>query len=107
MKKDASSAKSQKLAFGCPYSAMPNAELEALAVEQIREQRRLMAADEAVYEEWLRASNNPDTPADIMKNLQDEYLTRQGKAEAQQEQLSSILDLLGYVPEVSDDSRND
>ncbi|WP_407809893.1 transcriptional repressor TraM [Staphylococcus aureus] len=42
-----------------------------------------------------------------MKNLQDEYLTRQGKAEAQQEQLSSILDLLGYVPEVSDDSRND
>jgi len=42
MKKDASSAKSQKLAFGCPYSAMPKAELEALAVEQIREQRRLM-----------------------------------------------------------------
>jgi hypothetical protein len=107
MKKDASPAKSQKLAFGCPYSSMPKAELEALAVEQIREQRRLMAADEAVYEEWLCASNNPDTPADIMKSLQDEYFARQMKAEAQQEQLSSILDLLGYVPEVRDDSGDD
>lgn len=86
---------------------MPKAELEALAVEQIREQRRLMAADEAVYEEWLRASNNPDTPADIMKSLQDEYLARQMKAEAQQEQLSRMLDLLGYVPEVRDDSGDD
>lgn len=66
-----------------------------------------MAADEAVYEQWLRASNNPDTPADILKSLQDEYLTRQMKAEAQQEQLSSILDLLGYVPDVRDDSVDD
>lgn len=66
-----------------------------------------MAADEAVYEEWLRASNNPDTPADIMKSLQDEYLARQMKAVVEQEQLSRILDLLGYVPEVRDDSGDD
>ncbi len=75
-------------------------ELEALAVCAILEHRRLLVADEAVYEEWTRASADPSVSADVLASLQDEYLARQKKAEAQQRELSEIIDVLGYVPEV-------
>jgi hypothetical protein len=32
--------------------------------------------------------------------LQQEYTARQKKSEAQQEELSEIIDALGYIPEV-------
>ena len=85
------------------YSSMQKPELEALAVSAIQEHRRLLTADEAVYEEWTRAAADPSVPAAVLKSLQDEYVARQKKSEAQQEVLSEIIDALGYVPEVAPD----
>ncbi len=85
------------------YSSMQESELEMLAVAAIREHRHLIAADEAVYEEWTRASADPSVSAAILKSLQDEYVARQKKSAAQQEVLSKIIDALGYVPEIAPD----
>ncbi|NKK59991.1 transcriptional regulator [Rhizobium leguminosarum bv. viciae] len=85
------------------FSSMQQPELEALAVSAILEHRRLIAADEAVYEEWTRASADPSVSAAVLKSLQDEYVARQKKSEAQQELLSEIIDALGYVPKVAPD----
>nr|CAD6437730.1 transcriptional regulator [Rhizobium sp. Q54] len=74
--------------------------LEELAVAAIHEHRRLLAADEAVYEEWSRASADPSVSSDVLANLQDEYIARQSRSEAQQEELSQIIDALGYIPHV-------
>jgi len=78
-------------------------ELEALAIAAIKEHRRLIVADEAVYEEWIRASSDPTVSSSILETLQREYTARQQKSEAQQEELSEIIDALGYVPDVGPD----
>lgn len=85
------------------YSSMPQPELQALAVSAIREHRRLLAADAAVYDEWTRACAEPSVCVAVLKNLQDEYIARQKRSEAQQEVLSEIIDALGYVPAVTRD----
>jgi len=89
------------------FSSMQQSELEALAVSAILEHRRLIAADEAVYQEWTRATEDPSISADVLKSLQEEYVARQRKSEVQQEELSEIIDALGYVPEVPLDNMND
>lgn len=86
--------------MGSCLRSMEKSELEALAISAIREHRRLIVADEAVYEEWTRASADPSVPAAVLKSLQDEHVARQQKSEAQQEELSKIIDALGYIPEV-------
>lgn len=83
------------------YNSMQESELEALAVDAIYEHRRFIAAHEVVYEEWTRASADPSISAAVLKSLQDEYVARQTKCEAQQEELSKIIDALGYVPEIA------
>ncbi|USJ28459.1 transcriptional repressor TraM [Ensifer adhaerens] len=82
------------------YELMDKAELEALTVSAIHEHRRLLAADEVVYEEWIRASEDPSTGSSVLQALQDEHLARQRRSEAQQEELSDMLDALGFVPDV-------
>ncbi|MBY3031199.1 transcriptional regulator [Rhizobium leguminosarum] len=82
------------------FSSMQQSKLEALAVSAILEHRLLIAADEAVYEEWARATADPSISAAVLKSLQEEYVARQKKSEIQQEELSEIIDALGYVPEV-------
>ena len=86
------------------YSSMQKSELEALAVSAIYEHRKLLEADQAVYEEWLRASDDPSISSSILKTLQNEYLDRQKRSEAQQEELSEILDALGFVPDMPVDN---
>ncbi|TLW94334.1 transcriptional repressor TraM [Rhizobium sp. MHM7A] len=81
-------------------SLLQQSELEALAVSAILEHRRLIAADEAVYEEWTRATSDLSVSGAVLKSLQDEYVARQRKSEAKQEELSEIIDVLGYVPQV-------
>ncbi|NTF44043.1 hypothetical protein A6U86_29245 [Rhizobium sp. AC27/96] len=83
------------------YGSMQRSELETLAVAAIREHRQLVAADQVVYDEWLRASDDPSISSSVLQTLQDEYLARQKRSEAQQEELSEILDALGYVPDVA------
>ena len=82
------------------YRSMRTSELEPLAIAAIQEHRRLLAADEVVYDEWTRANDDPTVPASVLQSLQDEYLARQKTSEAQQQELSEIIDALGYVPEV-------
>ncbi|MDX0521677.1 transcriptional repressor TraM [Sinorhizobium medicae] len=83
------------------FVSLQKSDLEVLAVSAIREHRRLIAADEGVYEEWARATTDPSVPAAVLKSLQDEYVARQKKSEAQQDELSKIIDALGYVPDLS------
>ncbi len=85
---------------GCRYRSMQKSELEALAVSAIREHRQLIESDQAVYEEWLRASDDPSISGSVLQTLQDEYIARQKKSEAQQEEVAEILNALGHVPDV-------
>lgn len=82
------------------YDLMDKAELETLTVAAIREHRRLLAADQAVYEEWIRASEDPTIASSVLETLQEEHFARQTRAAAQQDELSDMLDALGFVPEV-------
>lgn len=82
------------------YQAMDRFQLEELAVSAIKEHRALLAADQLIYEEWTRASEDPSVPSCVKQSLQDEYLTRQKRSEAQQERLSGIIETLGFVPTV-------
>lgn len=82
------------------YVSMQKSELEALAVSAIHEHRRLLAADQAVYEEWSRANDDPSISGSVLQTLQDEYIARQKISKAQQEELSEILDALGFIPVV-------
>lgn len=85
---------------GSCFRSMEKSELEGRAVSAIREHRRLIVADEAVYEEWTRASADPSVSSAVLESLQQEYVARQKKSEAQQEELSEIIDALGYIPDV-------
>ncbi len=82
------------------YDLMDKAELETLTVSAIREHRRLLAADQAVYHEWIRASEDPSIANSVLETLQEEHFARQKRAAVQQDELSDMLDALGFVPEV-------
>lgn len=97
---DAGSSEVQENQGKPQYDLMDKAELEALTVSAIHEHRRLLAADQVVYEEWVRASEDPSTASSVLQTLRDEYLARQRKSEVQQEELSDMLDALGFVPDV-------
>lgn len=82
---------------------MERSQLEELAVSAIKEHRALLAADQIIYDEWARASEDPSVPSCVTQSLQEEYLSRQKKSEAQQEKLSDIIDTLGFVPTVAEE----
>lgn len=86
------------------YGSIDTSELEKLAVSAIRQHRVLLAADQAVYEEWQRAADDPSISSAVLQTLHKEYLARQRKSETQQEELSEILEALGYVPNVPIDA---
>ena len=88
------------------FSSMQKSQLEVLAIAAIKEHRRLIVADEAVYEEWSRASSDPAVSSALVETLQREYTARQQKSEAQQEELSKIIDALGYIPDMPPDIDN-
>ncbi len=92
---------------GTRLDSMPKSKLEALAVSVILEHRRVLAADEAIYEEWSRAAADSSVPHSVLARLLEEYLTRQKKSEAQQEELSGIIEALGYVPDVPPAAMNE
>ncbi len=84
-------------------SVMDRASLEATAVEKIRAHRRQIESDQQVYDEWVRASEDTTVSAMVLQTMQDEYLARQEKADQLQEELSELIDTLGYVPDVPED----
>lgn len=85
------------------FASMSKVELEPYVIEAIREHRRLLESDQVVYEEWESASVDPDIPLDQIERLEAECLSRQEKTAAQQDALSDLLDLLGYIPKVLED----
>lgn len=103
---DADATETERSERDARFCSMPKEALEELAVSAIHLHRRLLAADEAVYEEWTRAGSDPSVSSDVLANLQDEYIARQKKSEAQQEELSQIIDALGYIPDVPSDDAN-
>ncbi|MBB4388281.1 transcriptional regulator [Rhizobium sophorae] len=100
MKDASSSGADDKNGRQLRYSSARKSDLETLAVSAIREHRRLLAADQAVYDEWVLASDDPSISGSVLQALQNEHIARQKKSENQQEELSKILDALGYVPDV-------
>jgi len=87
-------------------SVMDKASLEALAIEKIRAHRRQIESDQQVYDEWVRASEDTTISAMILQTMQDEYLARQQKADQIQEELSELIEALGYVPNVPEDEND-
>ena len=75
-------------------------ELEALAILAIRQNVRMLEADEILYEQWARAHDNPLVPRDVVQCLQNEYLMRAKAMQAMQTRLSEIIDALGRVPDI-------
>lgn len=84
-------------------SVTDKATLEALAITKIREHRRQMAADQHVYDEWVRASDDKSISSMVLQTMQNEYLARQEKSDELQEELSDIIDALGFVPDLPED----
>ena len=84
-------------------ASLSKAELEPIVVEAMREHRRLIESDQAVYDEWERSKSDCSIPFAQVENLEAECLARRKKTLAQQNQLSELLDILGYIPKVSTD----
>ena len=91
---------------GADFGSMDKFKLEKKAVAAIQEHRRLLVADEAVYEAWCRAKEDPSTSSAVLQTLQDEYLSRQRKSDEQQRDLAKIVDALGYIPDVPEADRS-
>ena len=83
---------------------MSKVELELFVMEAICEHRRLSDSDQIVYEEWESARADPQVPTEQIERLAAECLSRQERTAAQQNHLSELLDLLGYIPKVPEDS---
>ncbi|MET3649039.1 transcriptional repressor TraM [Phyllobacterium ifriqiyense] len=84
-------------------TSMSKVELELCVIDAIREHRRLLESDQIIYEEWERARANPQVPTEQIERLAAECLSRQERTAAQQNHLSELLDLLGYIPKVPED----
>lgn len=74
------------------------AELEPIVVEAIREHRCLLESDQIIFEAWESAKADPRIPFEQVERLEDECLVRRKKTLMQQDLLSDLLDMLGYIP---------
>lgn len=77
-------------------------QLECLAIQAIREHRRLVAADEIVYHEWQQAAAETKLQADHIERMKIDCVRRRQRTLAHQSNLAFMLDLLGYMPDVPD-----
>ncbi len=81
---------------------MTKIELEQLVINEIRKHRDLMESDQVIYEEWEKSTADPFVPQEHVERLEAECLVRREKTLAQQETLSRLLRLLGFIPKVPD-----
>lgn len=88
-------------------ASLDKVELELCVIEAIREHRRLLESDQIVYEEWERAKADARVPSEQIERLAAECLSRQETTAAQQNALSELLDLLGYIPKLPEDDPED
>ena len=82
--------------------SMTKIELEQLVINEIRKHRNLMESDQIIYDEWEKSASDPFVSQEHVERLEAECLVRREKTLAQQETLSRLLRLLGFIPKVSD-----
>lgn len=80
------------------FGSMPLDELEQVVVAAIFEHRCLVEADQSVYTVWEGASAGAQTPTQVRDSLMEECLRRRRRTFAQQEDLATLIEMLGYVP---------
>jgi TraR antiactivator len=84
------------------YTALDKADLEAEAVAAIRQLRLLTATAQVLYDDWLRAEEDPTSSKSVLRQMQEDYLRRQRGLCDKQNAVSELIDALGYVPEIPD-----
>lgn len=88
-------------------ATLSKAELEPIVIEAMREHRRLMESDQVQYDEWERSKSDCSIPFAQVESLEAECLARRKKTLVQQNKLSDLLDVLGYIPKVPTDCPGD
>jgi TraR antiactivator len=84
------------------YSALEKAELEAQAIVAVKQLRLLVATAQILYEQWVEAEEDPTSPATVIRAMQADYLERQRGLADKQNDVSEMLEALGYVPDIRD-----
>ncbi|MGV1793640.1 transcriptional repressor TraM [Rhizobium sp. A37_96] len=88
-------------------ATLSKAELEPIVIEAMREHRQLMESDQIVFDEWERAKADCSIPFEQVVSLETECLARRKKSMAQQDRLSDLLDLLGFIPKEPEDCQEE
>ncbi len=79
---------------------LPKKDLEQITVEAIKEHRRLRDEAEALFAPYVE---NPLTPGSAIGAARLAWISAMVRMHAQQALLSTLLNVLGYVPEVPDE----
>ena len=81
---------------------LPKSDLEQITVQAINTHRRLRDLAEARQDEW-HAIEAGDPSAEAARSAHIAYVTAMIGMHAQQTVLSTLLDVLGYIPSVPGD----
>lgn len=81
---------------------LPTSDLEQIAVQAIKAHRRLRDLAEARQDEW-HVIEDRDPSAKSARPARIAYVTAMIDMHAQQTVLSTLLDVLGYIPSVPED----
>jgi hypothetical protein len=76
---------------------LPKKDLERITVEAIRTHRQLRDEAEALESPYVE---NPRTPSDTVGSARLAWVSAMIRVHAQQAVLSTLLDVLGYIPDV-------
>ncbi len=79
---------------------LPKRDLEYITIEAIRKHRRLRDAAEALEASY---SDQPSKSADTVGHARLAWVSAMMQMHTQQTLLSTLLDVLGYIPDVPDD----
>lgn len=81
---------------------LPKSDLEQIAVQAINAHRRLRDVAEARQDEW-HALEAGEPSAEAARSVHIAYITAMIDMHTQQTVLSTLLDVLGYIPSVPED----
>ena len=81
---------------------LPTSDLEQITIQAIKTHRRLRDLAEARQDEW-HAIEAGDPSAEAARSVHIAYITAMIDMHAQQTVLSTLLDVLGYIPSVPGD----
>ena len=79
-------------------------QLLALAVEAIREYRRMLQSAEDAHQEWEQAKSAPDFGHHELQKLERTYLNAVKSHQAQMNLVASLTERLGYIPTINQEN---